>query len=148
MRKSSLLLTLWFVSISNSAFVQQACGQDSLYRSTRQVAAKITTEGLGLDLCLFDRVGIDATSFLIYNTAKVRFQALSKNTTPIVGAGFGNRSAGAGGTDGKDWTVLFVGWEHGYEGIFFQFIVQYALQNSNGEGAPPFPINIALGVRF
>ncbi len=144
----SLLATLWLLSVASSVVFAQGPQHDTLYRSARQAGAKISVEGVGFDLCLFDHLGLDATSFIIYNAAKARFLILSKNATPIVGVGVGGRSAGPGGSDGREWTVLFVGWEHGYESIFFQFIVQYPVYKSIGGGTSPFPLNVAIGIRF
>jgi hypothetical protein len=141
-----IIVALFFCALNFELMHAQAENTDSLFRSERPVGVKLGLEGVGIDVVVGGRVGVGASSFIFYNTAKARLFLLDNNVTPFVGAGIG-RSGGPGGNE-KDWTVLIAGWEHAYKHLFFQFIVQYAVLKSPSYASPPFPFSLEIGWRF
>lgn len=80
---------------------QHAIAQEEsiVFRDEEPFGIKLSTEGSGVDFS-YGPVGVDLTTFLVYNAAKARFIILSSNASPFVGVGVGERSKGAsGGSD-------------------------------------------------
>ncbi len=138
-RASRLSLLFSLILLASSASSQV----ESLYRSDRPIGVKLGFEGLGVDLCLGELVGLDATTWLFYNAAKARIFLLNRNASPFVGFGYGS-SGGVGGNS-DNWTVVLGGWEHSYKRFFIQIMAEYAVRK---QYKSPFPVNLNLGMRL
>jgi hypothetical protein len=117
-------------------------------RVDHPLAVKIGIEGFGIDYCLGENVGVDATTFLFYHTLKVRYLFLEKNSSPFIGMGIGSFSGGFGYGETNKWVVIHAGWEHAYRSFLIQFIVQHPISEENSKSHVPFFFNINFGIRI
>lgn len=142
-------ITLLFVwELFHGSSVAQDIEKTRLFRDDRPLAAKIGFEGVGLDLTLGGFLAVEATSIVMYNAAKAKVLLIQKNATPFVGVGTGSQSGGFGGGTEKSWTVLCAGWQHDYERLSFQFLVQYVVHKSPDYAKAPFPVMVEVGWRI
>ena len=139
---------LLIVGLAHGLAIAQDSEKTKPFRIDRPLAAKIGFEGVGLDLTLAEFLDVEATSFVIYNAAKAKVLLIQKNATPFVGIGIGSQSAGPGGGTEKSWTVVCAGWQHDYERLSFQFLVQLVVQKSPDYARAPFPVSVELGWRI
>ena len=139
-------LVIW--GLVHEFAIAQSGDSTQPFRIDRPLAGRVGFEGIGLDLTLGGVVAIEGTSLLIYNAGKAKLLLLQKNATPFVGIGIGSLSAGPGGGSGKSWTVLLAGWQHDYERLCFQFLVQLTVYKSPSYASSPFPVSFEIGWRI
>jgi len=142
----TLFIIILMCTFAFELSIAQIEDSSALFRFNRPVAGKIGLEGLGVDITIGSAVAIEATSFLVYNTAKARVLLLKNNSTPFLGVGVGSASSFGGGD--RSWAVLLVGWEHDYERLYFDFILEATIQKTHSYDRSVFPFSFEIGWRF
>jgi hypothetical protein len=94
-----------------------------------------------------NQLGIEATTWIIYHSAKIRVFLLNENSSPFVGLGLAKSWGGFDGGKGNDWFTIHAGWEQGYEKTFLQFFLQAPLTKSLPDRPFPFYIGLGIGLR-
>ena len=145
MFKVLIHLSILFVFAFELGIAQSEINTD-LFRANRPFAGKIGFEGIGVDVTAGSVVALEATSFLVSNTAKARVFLLKKNAAPFIGIGVGNATSFGGGN--RSWTVLLAGWQQDYERLFFDIMVEATIDKTNSYDRSVFPVNFEIGWRF
>lgn len=141
----NILLEILALALGLCLTVQDAQAQ---IRADHPLAVKIGFEGFGIDYCLGEYVGVDATTFMFYHTFKFRFFFRDRNASPFIGMGIGSFSGISGSGDANKWIVIHAGWEHAYKDFLIQFIVQHAISKENPNSSVPFFFNLNIGMRI
>jgi len=122
--------------------------QESLNRVKNPFVYKWGFEGVGLDVTIFNHLGLDATTWFFYNSAKIRYLILNSNTTPFVGLGVGFGANVFAFSGANSWKVVHGGFEHSFESFMIQILVQYPFEQTNPNTKMPFLYSVNAGIRF
>ncbi len=122
--------------------------QDSLFRVKSPLAAKVGSNGLGLDLSLGNRLSVDATTWVLASSFSAKYYLMERNGSPFIGIGVGTANGGFGGNSDNTWTTGIIGWEHSYEVFLIQIGLQIPVLTQKSYGYKPFIVNLNIGARI
>jgi hypothetical protein len=122
--------------------------QEPLFRGQSPAAAKIGSGGVGIDVSLGNRLGADATTWVLSSSFSVRYYFWERNGSPFIGIGVGKANGGFGGGGDNTWTVAIAGWEHSYKVFLIQIGLQAPIVTQNSYGYKPFLVSLNIGARI
>jgi hypothetical protein len=121
------------------------------YRVNRPLYVFGGLDGLGVGVTFFGIADFQYGILLLEQTAKAKIFLFNKNSTPYIGYGIGEQFSGFGGNgESNKWKLAILGWQFSpfNEDGFYEFSLQYILEEENKKAFFPTVISFSAGIRI